>query len=712
MVLSLFLVELDVNGQDCNIVLAFTASAEEAVSGRYGDTIRTSDGLFAFKVPNNIDTVYLKLIKEKGCTSKSPTYQFNAVTGGTLYENEGENIGMVINDSSSIKFQGYRSLKLSIDSKKEEANLSFTSEEESFGHFEVRVAKLIDHFELEIDGNPVHPDTPYNLEAIKVGDSIKMELRLTLDNELIEVCDVDLDLKFTGMAVPGNSWKIKMEGETKSIPLRLQAEKADSLQQTGYLKLTHDCFLVNRDPIEVEFKYLIAEDEASVEELFESLFWFFIAFLTVILIVIIRWYFQYLLKKYAIRSLEKHQQDPSKTPKELREHYKSSKSVAIQSFKEELLDFDSKKEVEYEDNTRKIMLEEVIKSLQEKFFNQLYREEELDYVSFLKIKKLKNKLGGSPNGEMEGTQAKPEVIRGGPETSKGMNLEKMNKKTLQNEYRKLFQRNQKQKEQFENKLEQRIKEKEQSFGEERNKHLQDLKKKEDELAKQRLVFQKMEIRYREVAPYSIAMERYFDLTRDIYDFALNQSKRLPSSSIFYPFFDTILYVKGQAKATNPIFNQATKDDFLCQVLKVDNRQKLADIDAQTFFEYYIKGRGFSMLNAIGKLYAYNKMSTSGIPLKEQMINDGVDLEYLGQVYQEINAVLAQEFGVRIYLPHLLKDKFDPDQYDKNNFSYLAKTYNFSGLEDYIIYDVERVGFKSTNGEQRLILRAMVTYKIS
>lgn len=259
-----------------------------------------------------------------------------------------------------------------------------------------------------------------------------------------------------------------------------------------------------------------------------------------------------------------------------------------------------------------------------------------------------------------------------------------------------------------NSLKKELKDKEQELSEMQEKIAQEEKK----LIEKEEIIQEIKSELVKATPYTAPMKQYFDLLKLIYDFSSEQIKRIPSSSIFYTFLETVLYVKGSSKTYNPIFNQIRKDEYLCSVFQKNDPKDLADIDKQTFFDFIIKGRGFSMLNSITKLYAYSKIPGYKLNTADRMREDGLDLKNLDTLFELMNEMLKENFDVAILLPRILEDKYQSELYDKNNFSYLAEHYSFSDVEDDLIYDVERIGFKSTKGIKEQFSRPIVTYKIS
>ncbi|MEM1319429.1 MAG: hypothetical protein AAGG75_04190 [Bacteroidota bacterium] len=213
-------------------------------------------------------------------------------------------------------------------------------------------------------------------------------------------------------------------------------------------------------------------------------------------------------------------------------------------------------------------------------------------------------------------------------------------------------------------------------------------------------------------PYPDFITNYQHLLKDIHQFAVHHHPKLSEDALSYPLINTILYVKGQPRAVNPMFHQVTKDEYLLSILRMKETQELRNLDPQTFFDAVINGRGFSLISAVGRLYAYSRVSDPNMAVRTKLEQEQIDCEMLAVLHNQINEFLKENFQAQLLLPDLLQSHFDEVRYQKNNFSYLFKHFKVPPLEERLIYDVERVGFQSTAEGQAIIRPALVSYKIS
>ena len=335
--------------------------------------------------------------------------------------------------------------------------------------------------------------------------------------------------------------------------------------------------------------------------------------------------------------------------------------------------------------------------LVDKFLDELLRGKNPKYGDKKKIEKLKKKWSRNTDGPVR----KPPYV---PSHKEIKNLrEQLKKEKVANDENekkiKLYQQEIEEQKELTNSAEADLKAANTELSE-INQELDTTNKKLDAATK----------KLGEVIPYAPYMDKYLSIIKCIYRFAVHQKDQMPKDSIFNTFLDNILYVNGKSVAVNPWFDQARKDDYLLKVLRLKNPTELLAVEKQAFFENVIRGRGFSMLNTISKLYVYSEIPEKYMAVRKKMEQEKIDLDRLKTIFEKINDFLVEEFNVLIFPGKLFEKITDEKEYTQNDFSFLCKHFTVAEIEKNVIYDLDFIGFRSTTDENKIIARSRVTYE--
>lgn len=577
-----------------------------------------------------------------------------------------------------------------IDTLTEEHTITILSANDC--RYTIRIIKPKSTFNVRVNNKEYTQEDngAYNLGEIEQGSIVPLDITLLLNNELSTECSFLICNELSGLSLrkPEKAVITKAKNHNElSIKFEVYLDSINEFKNQILEFENNDCIQVQEESFKLTFNYKIISKSHIQGALW--LWGLFSFILTAILINAFRGS-KSRKEKYVLKILIR---DPSvieQASLTIKKALEDFEMRAIRIYSNQLAYFNDEK---LKSNIEKYNL--VVKTnelLRNNFLNELEKENTPPHCDKHKIEKLKSKWKGAAS---EKGEVKPESRlfgRTGKAKNRGGN--KINSLQAKNQ-----------------ELDEKLKTAEEVIKDLRGKVVL-LRSHEDKIKVQEKMLQDLNVKLIEEVPYPPFMKKYFKLLKEVLFFTLSHSKKVASNSIFYPFLDSILYVNGKNKAYNPIFNQVRKDEYLRSVLGIDNSTKLSSIDRHTFFEYIIKGRGFSLINSISKLFAYCQIPSDKLDVRARMQREGFDLNQLDLLYRTMDDILKTNFEVEIFIPKILKEKYQSNLYDKNNFSYLANHYSFDNIEDGLIYDVERIGFRSILDSNKVQVRPMVTYKIS
>lgn len=616
------------------------------------------DGVFEVVVEREATEVFFQLVKSNN-TSNTFTAKYDTAQLWSFKEDDNKTI---LKAGGNITFTEDYRIFGALEESFEEGILTFENESQEL-QYQIRIRRERTDFYTVINTiqyyGEVHEWNPLDLDTIYIDSSFEINMFAFFEKELDQACSVTYKITLEGAEESeGKSvGNIDFKNEHK-IVAKYKATQANSYQ--GEIQFNYDCPQVNGTGFTVPVKYVVLENEhvSIVDPLLISSF-----LIPFIITFLIGWVIRY---KRAKSKTAASDQNPPESG-----NNNNDKTTAATNISQH-------EGVVITNQIRSRVLDELLKNQHRSAYDSqklaTLREQwvaeigaEMKITSSTGFNNKDDKMRRQPNpikGRQRGAQKKDALIN---------DLQGQNKVLLE------------QQKQDKATIDEYI-----------------LKKEilDDELKKQRLKLDKY-------APYPAFMEGYYELLSRIYQFSQDHLKKIQGDSIFYNLLDKILYVKTPVKTISPIFGHARKDEYFCDILKLSHTTELQGVDRDTFFNYFIKGRGFHHINLMGRLYAYSKLASDVANTRGRMIREGFDLEELTSLFEYTNNYLKQAYDTEIFLPALLTDHFQEDMYRKNNFSYLADYYSFNSVRAGVIYDVERIGFTK---EEHLIQRAMVTYK--
>ncbi|MCG8327287.1 MAG: hypothetical protein MI974_06350 [Chitinophagales bacterium] len=618
------------------------------------------DGVFEVVVGWEASEVFFQLVKSNG-TKNTFNVEFDPTTQWSFKRHNNET---TLKTKSHIEFKNNYLIFGTLRENFVEGILTFKSEEESL-QYKVEIKREKTDFNAKIGTILYYEDVSemdsLRLDTVYVDSSFEINMLAFLVNEIGVDCPTSYKIDLKGAKeenVTSGKFDLKSKHE---INKKYKATQAGAHQ--GKIHFNYDCPHVNGDGFTIPIKYVILENESTGFVMPLIVFAFLIPFIGTILIA---WFIRR-QKRKKTKNLGKglkadkpddtgHKTTELNAKAEKRTASSKQENGITKQVRNQVLNelLEGKHLLEYD--SRKISV------LKEKWI-EAERTSSAVFGNYGKADKMRRQ--NQIKGRHKGTQRKDVLIN---------DLQSKNKVLLE------------QQEQDKATIKGYILEKE---------------KLNEKLRIQSLKLDKY-------APYPSFIEGYFDVLERIYQFAQQHLLKIQRNSIFYNLLDNILHVKTQGKAISPIFNHARKDEYFCGVLKLTDTVGLQLVNKDTFFNYFIKGRGFHLINIVARLYAYSILSSDLVNTRGRMIREGFDIEKLGTLYMDMNVYLNQTFGVKIYLPTLLADYFQKDKHTKTSFSYLAEYYSFNNVEEGIIYDIERIGFIKSD---TMIQQAMIKYKL-
>lgn len=653
--------------------------------------------------------LFLKKI-DKGTERKFKVEYLN--TSNIILYGENKN---KIESTDTISFKDTYKLHYKLNSPiQNEFVLAITAIDSSKIGYKIRIRgipKLIIREEIYKDtkntSEKIYNDTTkkISLDSIKKGDTLLLKWHIGLAFSIEDSCNIESIIDFPGSKVEENK-KISI---LDSGVIHQQVIFREIGNRQGKLTFKHSFKKVAGEPLVLDYNYNVYPYK-NYKTLFMEFMPFILSFiLTCLLTFLGSKYIKYKKKKYVSEVLTDRISQKETINNELAEILTNYDESLLQSFSSQLVSFipeasskttenktkkrkESKKNQENksenkdeEETTQEnkstienIFIATTLTKIKENFIDELIQDEKITNCSQVKIKSLKDKW---------------------MKNQSSFSKDNLNRKQLLNKakYDAI----------------------EKELAEERKaKHIlikqndEKLLEKEIETERERELAKSLQKEVDKLTPYPSYMKRYFDLTGEIYEFALKYHNQSSKDSMSSPILEAILFVKGGSKTINPMFNQVRKDDYLLEILKLEKVEDLKHITAATFFDFMIKGRGFNILNAICKLYLYSITIDGKLNIKGKLEEEGIELSHLELLYEEIKDLLKSEFQVELLFPNLLIEKYDKNNFDKTHFSYLSKYFSFTEVEYKIIYDMERIGFKAMNNQSEIIQRPLVTYKSS
>ncbi len=143
---------------------------------------------------------------------------------------------------------------------------------------------------------------------------------------------------------------------------------------------------------------------------------------------------------------------------------------------------------------------------------------------------------------------------------------------------------------------------------------------------------------------------------------------------------------------------------LLKILKLNETSELYNISKREFFDRFLRFSFLGTEDSAGilddfmRLYLYRKVDF----IKEEFVNDGIDVKKLDEIYKTISSYLWVDFGINLDASciNLFEDKFDNEKHEVKNIPVLRRlkpewvSSKITDLEPGQIYDIYKIGISS------------------